>query len=309
VSAETETAVVMNPRSGGGRTARAWERIRPRLEAVCGPVTVLETARPGHGIELTASAVRSGVSRILAVGGDGTLNEVFNGVLTAGTDFEGVVGLIPRGTGSDFRRTLRLPLEETEAIEVIRAGKTRAIDVMHVAYAREDGTEAKRYAMNVTSFGMGGQVAARANRSSKPLGGTATFLTATILTALEYRGDRVSIQMDDSRIPDARITNVAIGNGQFHGTGMWICPRAVIDDGLLDVTVVRKLSVPALLVSLRYLFNGRVYSHPKASFYRTRALHAKAIDGRGAIEIDGEPCGYLPIQVSVVPRAVRMIVT
>lgn len=309
MSPATETVVVMNPRSGGGRTARAWGRIRPRLEATCGPVTVMETARPGHGIELTANAVRSGVPRILAVGGDGTLNEVVNGVLTAGSEFTGTIGLIPRGTGSDFRRTLGLPLEEAAAVEVVRAGKTREIDVMHVAYTLGNGTEAARYAMNVTSFGMGGRVAARANRSSKPLGGTVTFLTATFLTALGYRGDRVSIQMDAADIPEVRITNVAIGNGQFHGTGMWICPRALIDDGLLDVTVVRKLSLPELLMSGRYMFSGRVYSHPKAEFYRTRELHAHAIDGRPAIEIDGEPSGYLPIQVRVVPRAIRMIVT
>lgn len=308
MSVTTPTVVVMNPRSGGGRTARAWERIRPQLEAACGSVTVLETARAGHGIELAAGAVRSGFSRILAIGGDGTLNEVVNGVLTPGVGFDGTVGLIPRGTGSDFRRTLGLPLKETEAVDVVRKGKTRQIDVMHVAYTLEDGTEGTRYAMNVTSFGMGGRVALRANRSSKPLGGTVTFLTATLLTALGYRGDRVSIHMDDAAIPEVRITNVAIGNGQFHGTGMWICPRALIDDGLLDVTVVEKLSVPGLLMSLGYLFNGRVYAHPKAEFYRTRELRATAIDGRPAIEIDGEPSGYLPIRVRVVPRAIRMIV-
>lgn len=303
-----DTAIVMNPRSAGGRTAHAWRRIRPLLEAACGPVTAFETASPGHGIRLTADAIQSGFSRILAIGGDGTLNEVVNGVLEARAGPRTHIGLIPQGTGSDFRRTLGLPLDESAAIDIVRSGKTQALDAMKVSYNLPDGTAASRFAINVTSFGMGGRVARRANRSAKPLGGKITFLIATLATALDYRGDRVSIRLDDVNEPEVEITNVAVGNGQYHGAGMWICPRGVVDDGLLDVTLIRKLSFWELLTSGRYLFNGRVYEHPKVVFHRTKTLEARTLDGKSAIEIDGEPVGCLPIRIEVLPRALRMIV-
>jgi YegS/Rv2252/BmrU family lipid kinase len=302
------TAVVMNPRSAGGRTGRTWKRIRPQLEAACGPVAAFETEAPGHGIRLTSDAVRSGFSRILAFGGDGTLNEVVNGVLTAGPEPNAEVGLIPQGTGSDFRRALGMPLDATGAIGIIRAGKTKYLDVMKVAYTLADGAGATRYAINLTSFGMGGRVAARANRSSKPLGGRVTFLAATLVTALGYRGDRVSLELDEVAIADVRITNVAVGNGPYHGAGMRVCPRAAVDDGLLDVSVITKLSPWELLTSGRYMFNGRIYEHPKVRFHRTSKLVARAVEGTSAIEIDGEALGYLPIRIEVVPRALRMIV-
>jgi len=302
------TAAVLNPRSAGGRTARAWASLRPFVESACGPVTLLETTLPGDGMRLTREAVGSGHSRILAIGGDGTLNEVVNGVLATGAGSTTEVGLIPQGTGSDFRRSLGVPLDTHGAVDVIRAGKVRTLDVMDVRYTQPDGTPGQRYAINLTSFGMGGRVATWANRSSKPLGPRTTFILATCLTALGYRPDRVDLELDATSLRDIRITNVAVGNGQYHGAGMWICPKAAPDDGLLDVTVVGKLSLPGLLASTRYMFNGRVGEHPKVRMFRTTGLTARTLEGTSSIELDGEPVGNLPIRIDIVPKAIRMIV-
>jgi diacylglycerol kinase family enzyme len=178
------------------------------------------------------------------------------------------------------------------------------IDVMKVRYATPEGKRADRYAVNVTSFGMGGTVAERVNRSSKPLGAVFAFLAATLQTALTFSGKEVLLRVDDSKTLNVKITNVAVGNGQYHGAGMWICPGAIIDDGHLDVTVVKHLGLPELVRNIPVLYNGGILSHPKVESYRVKNLVAES-DQTVLLEIDGEALGRLPVEISVVPSAIR----
>jgi diacylglycerol kinase family enzyme len=171
-----------------------------------------------------------------------------------------------------------------------------------------DGRSALRYAINVTSFGMGGEVAAKANKSSKALGGKAAFLAATLTTAVRYSGRNVRLVLDGSTTFEANITNVAVGNGQYHGGGMWVCPRASMEDGLLDVTAIRRLQLHELLRNLPLLYNGRIYEHSKVSFHRARQINATSIETT-LIEIDGEPLGKLPVGISVIPKRIRVLVS
>ena len=102
------------------------------------------------------------------------------------------------------------------------------------------------------------------------------------------------------------MTNVVVGNGQYHGGGMWVCPRASIDDGVMDVTLIRDLTLFELVKSLPALYNGRIYEHPKVESYRAKQVHAVS-DDLALIEIDGEPLGRLPIEISVLPGAIRVL--
>jgi len=300
------TVAILNPKSASGKTAETWAKVRAHLPE---PVEALETKAPGHGIELTANAIKNGARTIIAVGGDGTINEVVNGFFEDERliSSEAILGIIPHGTGSDFRRILNLPLDEKTAAPVIHSGQPRMVDIMKVHYTRTDGTSAVRYSINITSFGMGGAVAARANRSSKALGGHFAFLAATLQTALTFSGNSVTLRLDESKRIEAKITNVAVGNGQYHGAGMWVCPGASIDDGLLDVTVIRYLSLLELVRNLPALYNGRIYSHPKVQSHRVKVVHADSREP-ALIEIDGEPLGRLPIEVSVLPKAIRVLI-
>jgi YegS/Rv2252/BmrU family lipid kinase len=303
------TVAIFNPRSGGGKTAEAWTRARPHVH---GAVEELETRAPGHAIELTAKAIKGGATTIIAVGGDGTINEVVNGMFENDKLISGDIrlGIIPHGTSSDLRRALNLPLDPEKAARVIRRGELHMVDLLKVRYTRMDGTPAFRYCINITSFGMGGSVAARVNRSSKPLGGRIAFLAATIETALSFSGIPVRLELDDSEIIEARITNVAICNGQYHGSGMWISPGAALDDGLIDVTIIRHVSRFDLVKSLPMLYNGGIHSHPKVEARRVRRVKAlvKADAKESAlIEIDGEPLGRLPIETSILPQTLRVL--
>lgn len=296
---------IVNPKSASGKSAEVWAKVRQHLP---GSVETLETQAPGHGIELTRDAIKRGARTVIAVGGDGTINEVVNGFFEDERPISNEVrlGIVPHGTGSDFRRILNLPVNEKKTAAVIHHGEPRLVDILKVRYTKMDGSIALRYSINITSFGMGGAVAARANQSSKPLGGKIAFLIATLQTALNFSGNSVTLKIDGSDAMEEKITNVAVGNGQYHGAGMWACPRASISDGILDVTVIRYLSLFELLKGLPVLYNGRIYTHPKVTACRAKRIEAKSRE-TALIEIDGEALGRLPIEISIVPNAIRVL--
>ena len=302
-------AAIVNPRAADGRAERRWPELRPQMEAVLGALEVYQTTAPGHAIELTRKALGQGARTVIAVGGDGTVSEVVNGFfdgtqpVAAGV----VLGIIPLGTGSDLCRTLGLPLEERAALEVIRRGATRRIDLESARFETLEGRPGQRLGVNITSFGMGGLVAARANRASKWLGGKALFQWTTLRTALTFRGNTVRLRLDGRELPPVKITNVAVGNAQFHGAGMWACPRAVVDDGLLDVTVFRYLSLLEIVGAFPRLYNGKIYEHPKVEFHRARRVEATA-EEPAYLEVDGEPVGRLPLEITVLPQALTVCV-
>ena len=305
-TAAVSTVAILNPRSGRGGAARAWAAVQSYLP---GPVEVEETRAPGHAITLTRRALERSATTIVAVGGDGTLNEVVNGFFDGDALVSPAAGLavVPHGTGSDFRRSVGLPADARALAAVIAAGATRPVDVMRVRYTTPDGSRASRHAINVTSFGLGGAVASRAGRSSRRLGGAVTFLIATLQTAARFSPCSVTLALDRAPAVAATITQVAIGNGQFHGGGMWACPGARVDDGWLDVTVVRELRLWQLVAALPRLYDGSIRAHPRVWSARVQRLAADA-DAPVPVEIDGEPLGRLPIEIDVVPRALRLLI-
>ncbi|MBI2150089.1 MAG: diacylglycerol kinase family lipid kinase [Acidobacteria bacterium] len=300
------TVAIFNPKSGSGKAAQTWAKVSAHLR---GQVEALETKAPGHAIELAANAIKGGATTIIAVGGDGTINEVVNGFFENEHLISGdaALGIIPYGTGSDFSRILNLPADPKKMAAVIENGERRMIDLLQVCYTRMDGAPALRYSINITSFGMGGRVAARVSQSPKRFGAKIAYMLATLQTALSFPGNNVTLRLGHSKTIAARITNVAVGNGQYHGAGMWMCPGASIEDGLLDVTVIQHLSPFELVKSLPLFYNGGIYGHRKVESYRVK--HVKAESEEPAfIEVDGEPLGRLPVEISILPRTLRILV-
>jgi diacylglycerol kinase (ATP) len=289
------TAIV-NPRAGNGKAAQTWAGVSAYLP---GAVETIETSGPGDATELTRRAIKRGARTIVAVGGDGTLNEVVNGFFENEREISHEVrlGILPHGTGSDFARTLNLPLGAKEAAAVLHHGEPHMVDLLNVRYGTLSGSSASRYSINLMSFGMGGEVAARVKRS---------YLLATLRTALTFRGNLVTLKIEATDPQLERITNVAVGNGQYHGGGMWSCPGASINDGFFDVTVIRYLSLFELLKGIPTLYNGAILTHPKVKAYRAKKIEAGSQE-TVLIEIDGEPVGRLPIEVSIVPNAIRVL--
>ena len=284
---------------------RRW----PRYQAALGARVELETLlteRSHHAIALARdAAARADV--VVAVGGDGTINEVINGLLTA-ESCGAKLAYIPMGTGGDFQRTVRLPLKPDEVADVITSGEVYEMDAAKALLTGHDGKPVERYFINLASFGMGGDVSVRAKNFLSPLSGKLAFLYATFVVFLGYRGKTVRLKLDeDPREHEYLITNVAVGNGRYHGGGMHPCPRAVLNDGQLEVTPIERLSMFELIRDIRILYSDNVYVHPKAHHFRASRVVAES-DEIVRVEVDGEAVGRLPMEITALPRALRLLV-
>jgi YegS/Rv2252/BmrU family lipid kinase len=240
---------------------------------------------------------------VVAVGGDGTLNETVDGLLRSGATTE--LATIPLGTGMDFGRTYGIPTRFEDAVRVAVTGTTRTIDVGRVTYHEWSGAEAVRHVANVGSVGMSAAVAQRANGMSKALGGKATFFYALTRVFFEWENTEVSVRLDDGTRRDGRMHDVIVANGQYHGGAMWLAPHAAPDDGLFDVVLIGDVTKLDFVTTAPKLYKGTYLAHPKVEHLRSRSV---AVDGpeRLPIELDGEQVGTTPARFEIVPAALRI---
>jgi YegS/Rv2252/BmrU family lipid kinase len=301
------TFLVVNPESAGGTTGRRWPEIRAEvLRALGDGAEHAFTERPMHAASLTAEALRSGFRRIVAVGGDGTLNEVVNGFFQAGGPVppDACLALVPRGTGGDFRRTFGLngSLRETCAR---LTGDVRPLDVGRVRFTRTDGTSGERYFVNVASFGVSGQVDRAVNASSKVLGGKVSFFLASVRTLVGWRDQSVRIRVDGGPEETLAITTLAVANGQYFGGGMRVAPEADPSDGQLDVTIWSGYHLKDFALKSASVYDGRHVRWAGTRTLRCRRLEATS-DEEVLLDVDGEQPGRLPATFEVLAGALRI---
>jgi diacylglycerol kinase (ATP) len=249
---------------------------------------------PGH---LARAAAEARDSLLVVIGGDGTVNEVVNGI--AGTGSE--IAVLPCGTGQDFGRTHGIPSRFDDAVRVVLAGDTRMIDLGRVEL--EDGTS--RYFANVASAGMSGSVARRANGMTKRFGGRATFFYALTREFLAWQNTHVEVELDDGVRREGLMHDVIVANGRFHGGGMKLAPEARQDDGAFDVVLIGDVTKPDFVTTAPKLYSGRYLSHPKVELLRSSTVSIVAAE-KLPLEVDGEPIGTTPVRFEVVPSALRL---
>ena len=241
-----------------------------------------------------------GAERVVAVGGDGTLNEVVNGV--ARSDAE--LATIPIGTGMDFVRTYGIPTRFDDAVRVALHGDVRTIDAGRVAYRTWDGADAERWFVNVGSVGMSGAVAQRANGMSKALGGRVTFFYALTRVFLEWQNGETVVTLDEGE-RRGRMHDVIVANGVWHGGGMMLSPAARPDDGLFEVVLIGDVSKADFLSTAPKIYKGKHVDHPKVEVLRSTRVDVDAAEHL-PIEVEGEQVGTTPAAFEVVPGALRV---
>jgi diacylglycerol kinase (ATP) len=292
----TRAVVVVNPTAGGGRTARVWPRLRERLAATL-PAEHVETRGPGDGERLAREAATAGAPLVVAVGGDGTLNEVVNGVRTAGGD--ATVGVVLTGRGCDASRNFGVPRDPLAAVRALGEGHDACFDLGCAEWA--DG----RQRWFAISAGAGFDAAVARRAQGLPMRGTWSYLTAVLLTVRRHRPADVVLELDGASVTPLPITAVVAANGRWFGGGMKIAPDADPADGLLDVVVLGTFGRLELLRWLPTIYPGRHVRHPRVHVRRARRLR---VSGPASLptHVDGEPVGATPVVLSVEPGALRL---
>ena len=302
-----KTVFVVNPASANGSTGKRWPEVSSTLSGLGIEHASVLTTKPGDAIGLTAEALAAGAVTVVAVGGDGTINEVANGFFQAGPPPpHAALGLLPFGTGGDFRRSVGIPIEIEAAAALIKARHTRPLDVGRIDMTGLDGAPLTRYFVNIADAGIGGVVVERVNRTSKHLGGKASFMFATVMTLLSYRPQTVEVTSAEGHFEGAA-QNVVVANGQYFGGSMRVAPEADPGDGMFDVVVFGDIARFEAIRSVGDLYKAAHLKNPKVSSWRTSELHATSNE-RVLIDVDGEMCGTLPATFKVLPGALNLVV-
>lgn len=307
--------VIINPSSASGSTGQAWPRVASDLRSEFGSFQTAFTKVRGDAASIAADAARKGVKFIIACGGDGTISEVANGILSSGKDAE--LGILPSGTGGDFRRSLEIPSQSRAAARILREGRTRRIDVGRISFVDRNGAEAMRYFVGVASCGMSTKVIERVKAGGpdwlpastpKWLGGRVAFGAAVLGTAMRTEATRLLVQLDDAHERHLLVVNLCVANARYFGGGMKIAPEAKLTDGKFDVVGIGDLGAMKIFTSAPRVYFGSHLSLPEVSHACARKVSVRPAERESIVdlEVDGELPGRLPATFQIIPEALRV---
>jgi diacylglycerol kinase (ATP) len=289
-----KTCIILNPSAG---KARDLDDIVARLARVP-DAEIRLTTKPGSAARFAKTALKNGRELIVAAGGDGTLNEVVNGIgENSGTVR---VGLIPLGTGNDFGRSIGVPTDVDTAIDLIRAGETRPVDLVRVT------SDEVRYFVNVSAGGFSGLVNEKLTAEMKKTWGPLAYLRSAAAALPELRAYRTTLAFANDESLMLELYNVVVANGRYVAGGMLIAPEAAIDDGLLDVILIPKRPPPELALVVAQIALGTHLSSDAIVYRRTAKLTVNSKPGMW-FNVDGELVGNEPARFEIVPRALNFI--
>jgi YegS/Rv2252/BmrU family lipid kinase len=302
-----EWFAIVNPNAGNGKGRKDWNRIADILKKNGIRFKVKPTERKGHATELTRELIAGGFRKIISIGGDGTLNEIINGIFTQDhcPTTEITLGLIPVGTGNDWGRMFGIPLVYEGAVQVIKEGKLMLHDVGVISYYIGE-EKVKGYFINIAGLGFESIVVRKTNKQKdKGMSNKAIYFYNLLSSLLTYRHTIADITID-GKTGREKIFSINVGNGRYCGGGMRQTPDALPDDGLLDITVIKEIGKIEIIKSLKILYDGTILSHPKVDGYRSNNLKVSS-DSLLYLEADGESLGHTPVEFGIIPSAVNIV--
>ena len=306
-SIQKEWLVIVNPNAGNKKGKKDWDTISDLLKKEKLSFSVKFTERKGQAIAFTLEGITAGFRKIITVGGDGTLNEVVNGVFSNGVcptnDIS--LALIPVGTGNDWGRMFGIPLDYKKAIKIIRDNNQMVHDVGLVSFF--DGPEKKeRHFINIAGLGFESVVVRRTNiQKDKGRSGKLIYFCNLLMSLLSYKNTKAEIIIDGVK-SIADVFSINVGNGRYCGGGMRQTPFALPNDGLLDVTIINGMGKFEIIRNLKILYDGTILNHPKIDGYKCKNIKVNS-DSIMYTEADGESLGHTPSEFSIIPSSINIV--
>ena len=305
--------VVVNPEASIGKSGKDWPLIKQILIKEGIEFVDTLTEYPRHAIEIVRNAiVEKSFRKFISVGGDGTNNEVINGIFGQSqvptTDI--TMAVIPIGTGNDWRRTFDIPLEYDKVVKIIKAGHLFAHDIGKLTYYN-DGNPQTRYFLNAAGTGLDEMVCQSTNTMKQQgKGGTFRYLISLVKCMLKYKITHIQLTIDDKLVFDDGILNLSLGNCRYNGGGMMTMPNAVPNDGLFDVTVIKKVSMLKFAANVKNVYDGSFINKiDEVKTFRGRKIKIVSIPPHSLkVETEGESLNNSPFDFEMLTKSINMIV-
>lgn len=305
---------IVNPAASGGKAGKRWPGIKRQLMTEGLAFDYQLTGRPGDATVLSQEALKKGYNVIVAVGGDGTLNEVANGFFQVdeNTRNKAALGLVPEGTGGDFARLMNISRDIKACAGRIVRGEVCRIDVAYASFhssGLDSASEtSNRYFFNTADVGLGGATIALTHRLRKLLGGFLSYFAAMVFSMVFYRNREITAVIDDNVTWTGKMVTLVVANGQYFGGGMKITPLALPDDGLLDILLIADVSKPRLLVNAHRVYKGAHLDIKGVQLFRGRKISIQTSNNNVLFQLDGEQPGKAPVEIRILPGALRFII-
>lgn len=304
--------IIVNPKSAAGATESRWAEIAADFRTHFGAFQVAFTKKHGDGIALAKRGAEQGRKFIIACGGDGTINEVANGILESNPEIE--LGILPSGTGGDFRKTLGMPTEIRETARALRNGKTKKIDVGRVTFENFENKKVSRYFLNVASFGLSASIIENVKSTTALkwlphdlIRGKASFALSTLQEVLDLEFKTVRVKMDEKEEKQLNTINFCVCNSRFFGGGMKIAPNAKINDGFFDIVNIGDIKTAKILLNAYTLYLGTHLTLPEVKSTLAKEIEVfPGGDKEIKIEVDGELPGKLPAKFEILPEFLKV---
>jgi YegS/Rv2252/BmrU family lipid kinase len=301
--------IIVNPNAGIKKGVKDWPLISRRLNSAGIFHLCVLTEHRNHANKLTADFIEEGYRNIAVVGGDGTMNEVVNGIFMQKYISPDAItlGMIPVGTGNDWCRTFGIPFDYENAIRILKNGKTFLQDVGKISYFKNQDP-VQRFFLNIAGMGYDALVAKKTNISKeRGRGGPLTYLYFVFSSLFQYKFIEAIIEIDDHQVFKGEMFSMNVGICKYSGGGMMQVPAAVPDDGLFDVTLIKKTQKWMVIRYANKLYDGTMVNLPFISTYRGKLIRIRSV-GKIYLEADGESLGHSPFVYEILPQCLKVVV-
>lgn len=300
--------IIVNPNAGSKKGEKDWSVINELLDKSEIRGKVCFTEAKDHATEIVLENIPLGYRKIISVGGDGTMNEIVNGIFHQNKipSHEFKIGVIPVGTGNDWCKMFHIPTDYVKAIEIIKKDINTLQDVGWVDY-KDDNSSVKRYFVNVAGMGFDAEVLKKANEEKEEGKiGKLSYFKNILSNLMKYKSLYSEINIDNNFV-SAKMFSLNVGICKYSGNGMMQVPGAIHDDGLFDVTLIRNMSKIEVIRNIKNLYDGSFVKHKKVDVYRGRNIYVNGSKNI-RLEVDGEYLGTSPFTFNITHKALKIIV-